>query len=81
MKDSDRGEKNIHKLIVERRKMDGVFGAVIDIVDADPNGNQRPWRLHYVFENRVAVCSVLCDLVDKWDGEVMVQRGASSVEC
>lgn len=42
MKDSDRGEKNIHKLIVERRKMDGVFGAVIDIVDADPNGNQRP---------------------------------------
>ena len=65
MKDPDRGEKGIHKLIVECGEMDGIFGAVIDIVDADPNGNQRPRRFHYIFENWVTVCSILRDLVDK----------------
>lgn len=59
--------------------MHGVFGAVVDVVDADPDRDEGLRRVDDAFEDGMAVVFVLGDLVDQGDGMVVVEGCA--VEC
>lgn len=52
--------------------MYGVFGGVVHVVDADPDGDEGAGWVHDVLEHGVAVLLVLCYLVDEGDRVVVV---------
>lgn len=53
--------------------MYGVFGGVVDVVDANPDGDEGAGWVDDVLEHRVAVLLVLYYLIDEGDGVVVVQ--------
>lgn len=56
--------------------MYGVFGGVVDVVDANPDGDEGAGWVDDVLEHRVAVLLVLYYLIDEGDGVVVVQGSA-----
>ena len=68
-----RVEQRVHEFGVEVGEVDAILGAVVDVVDADPDGDQCLRGVDYVLENGVSELLVLGDLVDEGDGEVVMK--------